>query len=82
MKRSFDLVVALALLALLAPVLAAVAILVRVLLGAPVFFRQRRPGLGGVPFELIKFRTMSHAADRRGDLLPDGQRLEIGRAHV
>jgi lipopolysaccharide/colanic/teichoic acid biosynthesis glycosyltransferase len=46
-------------LALFLPVLALVALVVRVRLGPPVFFRQRRPGLGGVPFELIKFRTMA-----------------------
>jgi sugar transferase EpsL len=49
-----------ALLALLAclPILAVVAVLVRITLGRPIFFRQKRPGLGGEPFDLIKFRTM------------------------
>jgi sugar transferase EpsL len=40
------------------PILAVVALLVRITLGRPIFFRQKRPGLGGEPFDLIKFRTM------------------------
>lgn len=49
--------------------------LIRVRLGGPVFFRQTRPGRGAVPFELIKFRTMTDARDANGVLLPDAQRL-------
>ena len=52
-----------------------VAILVRMRLGAPVFFRHSRPGLHGQPFTLIKFRTMRDERDTNGDLLPDAQRL-------
>jgi lipopolysaccharide/colanic/teichoic acid biosynthesis glycosyltransferase len=63
MKRAFDAVVAFAALVLLSPVIAVVALLVRVALGRPVLFRQRRPGLGGRPFTLYKFRTMRPAAD-------------------
>lgn len=74
-KRAFDLLVALLAIALLSPVLLAVWALVRVRLGSPVLFRQVRPGLGGRPFTLIKFRTMLDAADRNGLPLPDGQRL-------
>lgn len=44
-------------------------------LGRPVFFRQLRPGLRGVPFTIYKFRTMSRAQDDEGNLLPDGNRL-------
>jgi lipopolysaccharide/colanic/teichoic acid biosynthesis glycosyltransferase len=58
MKRAFDLVTSSALLALLSPLMAAVALLVRLRLGRPVLFRQIRPGLAGKPFELVKFRTM------------------------
>lgn len=54
---------------------AVVAVLVRVRLGAPVLFRQERPGRGGRPFDLVKFRTMSDARGPDGQLLPDDQRL-------
>ena len=63
------------LLVLLSPLMAVVAALVRFVLGPPVFFRQERPGLGGRPFILLKFRTMTDARDPVGTPLPDGQRL-------
>jgi lipopolysaccharide/colanic/teichoic acid biosynthesis glycosyltransferase len=53
----------------------AVAVLVRVNLGQPVFFRQRRPGFKGRIFELVKFRTMRNDRDPGGRLLPDAERL-------
>src|SRR5581483_3081001 len=73
--------------------LAIVAVAVRVTLGRPVLFRQRRPGLRGEPFELLKFRTMVDLTDARGHALSDAERLtafgrflratsQIGRAHV
>lgn len=62
-------------LVILSPVLAVVALLVRLRLGTPVIFRQERAGLGGRPFVLLKFRTMTVERDGRGVLLPDGQRL-------
>lgn len=74
-KRLLDLLLAIAALALLSPVFVLVAILVRIKLGSPVFFRQRRPGLGGEPFMLFKFRTMNDARDSEGNLLPDSERL-------
>ena len=49
--------------------------MVRVGLGKPVLFRQLRPGLGGRPFMLLKFRTMTDARDEAGELLPDDQRM-------
>jgi len=49
--------------------------LVRLKLGAPVFFKQTRPGLYGKPFQMIKFRTMTNARDDHGALLPDAERL-------
>ncbi len=58
-KRAFDIVVAAIVLVVTLPVTAAAALLVRLTMGAPVLFRQRRPGLRGAPFELVKFRTMS-----------------------
>lgn len=70
---------ALALAVLALPLLVLMAV-IRVRLGSPVFFRQVRPGLGGEPFELIKFRTMTDARDPSGRLLPDAQRLTtLGR---
>lgn len=74
-KRLLDLIVALTALIVLAPVLAVLALLVRAKLGAPVLFRQTRPGLHGKPFTLYKFRTMTDARDAQGNLLPDAERL-------
>lgn len=74
-KRLFDLTIALAALVLLTPLLLGVALLVRVKLGSPVLFRQRRPGLDGVAFDIIKFRTMTDACNADGELLPDATRL-------
>lgn len=74
-KRLIDVVCASLGLVVLSPVLATVAVLVRTKLGTPVLFRQQRPGRAGVPFEMIKFRTMKDAIDADGRLLPDDQRL-------
>jgi lipopolysaccharide/colanic/teichoic acid biosynthesis glycosyltransferase len=74
-KRLLDLSVTLPALVVLAPVLFIVALLVRLTLGAPVLFRQQRPGLYGQPFHLLKFRTMTDARDAAGTLLPDAMRL-------
>lgn len=57
-KRGFDVAVSVALLVLLSPLFAVVAIAVRVRMGTPVFFRHPRPGIHGEVFDLIKFRTM------------------------
>lgn len=75
LKRIFDLVIAAVALALLAPVLAGIAIAVRIALGSPVLFRQTRPGRKGEPFTLVKFRTMRDATDAQGRPLDDAQRL-------
>ena len=74
-KRLLDLSLAVPALVLLSPVFILVALLVRIKLGSPIFFRQRRPGLGGEPFTLFKFRTMTDARDGQGNLLPDAERL-------
>ncbi len=74
-QRLFDLFLTIPLLLVLAPVFAVVALLVRIKLGAPIFFRQQRPGFGARPFALLKFRTMTDGRDRHGHLLPDAQRL-------
>lgn len=74
-KRLFDLALAVPGLVVLLPMLAVVALLVRVKLGGPVLFRQVRPGLHGKPFTILKFRTMTNERDADGNLLPDGERL-------
>jgi sugar transferase EpsL len=74
-KRGLDILLAGTMLVLLSPILAVVAVLVRVKLGSPVVFRQLRPGLHGRPFRLVKFRTMLDACDSSGNPLPDAQRL-------
>ena len=74
-KRAFDVVGASVLLAATAPVFAAAAVSVRVVMGSPVLFRQRRPGLRGAPFEVFKLRTMTTERDAHGNLLPDAERL-------
>ena len=57
-----------------------VAVLVRLLLGRPILFRQTRPGRDGKPFEMVKFRTMTEKLDANGALLPDAERLtSLGR---
>jgi len=75
LKRLFDLLVTLPALFLLAPLMGLLALLVRLRLGAPVLFRQQRPGRHGRPFMLYKFRTMTDARDAQGALLPDAERL-------
>src|SRR5262249_40809164 len=74
-KRALDLVIASVALIAALPLLVAVAAVVRLTLGARVLFRQRRPGLKGVPFTLMKFRSMSDRYDRHGSPLPDADRL-------
>ncbi|BBB08628.1 pilin glycosylation protein PglB [Sphingopyxis sp. EG6] len=75
MKRAFDFVAALAILSVVSPVLVALAILVRVNMGSPVLFRQVRPGFGGRPFGMVKFRSMRDAYDGDGNLLSDADRI-------
>lgn len=80
-KRLFDLSASAVGLTVLSPVLAAVALAVRVKLGRPVFFRQVRPGFEGQPFTMLKFRTMVDARGSDGELLPDAERFTpFGRA--
>lgn len=75
MKRLFDIVAAALALLLLALPLLCLAWLVRRKLGSPVLFCQTRPGLGGKPFRMIKFRTMTSTRDSNGVLLSDAQRM-------
>ena len=75
MKRLFDLLASAMGLLILALPLALLAWHVRRKLGSPVLFTQKRPGLNGRPFRMVKFRTMTDARDARGALLPDALRL-------
>ncbi len=80
MKRAFDFIVALFGLAVLSPVMLVIALLLRTSVGSPVLFRQQRPGLRGVPFRLVKFRTMRDLVGAHGQPLPDVERLtRLGR---
>lgn len=80
-KSLFDITAATTALVILSPVYAITAYKVKKNLGAPVLFRQTRPGLDGKPFEMIKFRTMKDAIDSDGNPLPDSERLtDFGKA--
>jgi lipopolysaccharide/colanic/teichoic acid biosynthesis glycosyltransferase len=74
-KRLADFLVALLLLIVASPVLLLAALAIRVSMGAPVLFRQQRPGLREKIITIYKFRTMSEQRDGSGKLLPDEQRL-------
>lgn len=74
-KRFFDIIISLTAVLLLSPLFLILGVLVRVKLGSPVFFRQKRPGRNGEIFTLCKFRTMTDKRDEKGELLPDEERL-------
>jgi len=74
MKRLFDIVAVALTAAVWLPLLLVVGVAVRLALGRPVLFVQERPGLGGRPFRLVKFRTMRSGTE------PDAERLtRLGR---
>jgi len=75
LKRPLDIVLSLAALIVLSPLLLALAVVVRLKIGSPVVFKQQRPGLNERIFTIYKFRTMTHAKDGQGQLLPDEARL-------
>jgi sugar transferase EpsL len=80
MKRTLDILGSVVGLLLTSPLCVIIALMVKVSSAGPVFFRQRRPGYGGRPFNLLKFRTMTSARDAHGNLLPDAQRItRLGR---
>jgi sugar transferase EpsL len=79
-KRLFDVLVGAVALVLAAPLLAAVALAIGLVDGRPVTFRQRRSGLGGRPFDLVKFRTMRHSESSSWDPVDDrGRTTRLGR---
>jgi lipopolysaccharide/colanic/teichoic acid biosynthesis glycosyltransferase len=74
-KRVFDVVLTLLAAPIWVPVLIVLALVIRLTQGAPVLFRQTRPGYKGEPFRLIKFRSMTDDRHENGELLPDGERI-------
>ncbi len=74
-KRLLDLIISLLALIILSPVFLLISILVAILHGLPILFRQKRPGFKGKIFTLYKFRTMRDLVDNQGQLLPDSKRL-------
>jgi lipopolysaccharide/colanic/teichoic acid biosynthesis glycosyltransferase len=74
-KINFDFIFSLIAFMLLLPLLLVVAVLVRLKLGSPVIFNQKRPGLNEKIFTLYKFRTMTDKKDEKGILLPDSERI-------
>jgi undecaprenyl phosphate N,N'-diacetylbacillosamine 1-phosphate transferase len=79
-KRPMDFILSLCAIIVLSPILFIVALLVRIKLGSPVIFKQKRPGLNEKIFTLYKFRTMTDERDENGELLPDSVRLtKFGR---
>ena len=75
MKRSLDILASATLLLLSLPLMGLVALLIRFTLGSKVLFRQERPGLGGKLFTVFKFRSMTDATNRHGELLCDQERI-------
>lgn len=74
-KRPMDFILSLLAIIVLSPILLVIAILVRIKLGNPILFKQRRPGLNERIFTIYKFRTMTDKKDENGNLLPDDIRL-------
>ncbi|MFQ9766175.1 MAG: sugar transferase [Thomasclavelia ramosa] len=74
-KRFFDFILSLIAIIMLSPVYLIVIVLVRIKLGSPVFFTQKRPGKDEKIFKMYKFRTMTNEVDENGNLLPDDKRL-------
>ena len=75
MKRIFDIGLSSILLIILFPVMLLTFLLVYIKHGSPIFFKQKRPGKNGVPFNIIKLRTMRDAVDDNGIPLSDKERL-------
>lgn len=74
-KRPQDFICALLAIIVLSPVILITAILVRIKLGSPIIFKQKRPGLNGKIFSLYKFRSMTDEKDEDGNMLSDEDRL-------
>lgn len=80
-KRPLDFCCALTAIIVLSPIILLVAIMVRIKLGSPIVFKQKRPGLNEKIFEMYKFRTMTDERDSDGNLLSDDVRItRFGKA--
>lgn len=79
-KRILDVIMSSAGLMMLSPILLLIAIIIRIRLGSPIFFKQQRPGWHGKPFTIYKFRTLINKTDADGKFLPDSERMtKLGR---
>lgn len=76
LKRFIDILSSFFLLIFLSPLLFLVAVFLTLITGGNPFFFQKRPGLNGKHFRLVKFKTMIDATDFKGNLLPDEERLK------
>ena len=74
-KRFYDIVLSCFALIVLSPILLTVAFLIRIKMGKPVIFKQKRIGLNNKEFCMYKFRSMTDARDSKGVFLPDNQRI-------
>ena len=74
-KRYFDVIVSLVALVILLPIILLVSLLIRIKLGSPILFLQKRVGKNNKIFTMIKFRTMNDRRNSKGELLPDELRL-------
>jgi sugar transferase EpsL len=75
MNRFFEVTIVLVIFLLIFPIILLIALLVIVNLGTPILFKQCRPGLNGLSFNMIKFRTMTDKRDRNGVLFSDKVRM-------
>lgn len=79
-KRVFDLSLGILAFVIMFPLMVIIGVLILVLQGRPVLYKQVRPGLMGRPFTILKFRTMTDYCDKRGCILADSERLtSLGR---
>ena len=74
-KRCFDIIIAFVALIILSPIMLITVLLIKINLGSPIFFKQKRIGYENKEFEMIKFRTMKNTTDKNGKLLSDEERL-------
>lgn len=74
-KRFIDFVITILGFIIISPIFLVLCIMIRIKLGSPIFFKQKRCGKDEKTFEMIKFRTMTDARDENGDLLPDTERF-------
>lgn len=77
LKRAFDLFLTIPAILFLLPIIALIALLLKIFHGSPIIFKQVRPGLHGKAFTMYKFRTMANVRDVEGNLLPDSERLTL-----